>query len=248
MFKFIILMIIIININSQGYTPTSTICKLDMEKVMTLRNDLSSSNEQTKAQSMQMLLAELLATTTTSLAECKETTPPTVASKNYTCCAGKLTPSDSLKTMLTNNGDTQSEFLLCLQTEMAYTFQTYFDEIQNQFSNLIKSFTMVGCGKYNSTHMCEFGTNISSMTCAAYPLNPENLTQGYDTCCLMNYDDFDGNPQKKCFDAPKKNIDYLKQVVKNYKNWGYKGVVVDCFENYIKFGFISLFVLVLVLF
>ena len=39
--------------------------------------------------------------------------------------------------------------------------------------------------------MCNVGASISSMTCEAYPLNPENLSIGYDTCCLLNYDDFD---------------------------------------------------------
>ena len=246
MFKFIILMIIIIY-SSQ----TSAPCSLDMTTIATLQSGLTSTDETIKNQAMIGLLTELSATMVEDLSECKSQSPsplPADPTKEYTCCAGTLVPVDSLKPMLQLFGITKSEMTLCLDTEMGYTFQAYFDGIKEQFSNMIKSFTMIGCTEYNNTHMCNVGTSISSMTCAAYPLNPENLTQGYDTCCLMNYDDFDGNPQKKCFDAPKKNIDYLKQVVKNYKNWGYKGVVVDCFGNYIKFGFISLFVLVLVLF
>ena len=72
-----------------------------------------------------------------------------------------------------------------------------------------------------------------------------NVNKKDNTCV---YDYFKKKKKKKCFDAPKKNIDYLKQVVKNYKNWGYKGVVVDCFGNYIKFGILSFFILVLGMF
>jgi hypothetical protein len=217
-----------------------------MRTIATLQSGLTSTDETIKNNAMAGLLTELLATKVENLSECKSKAPtpqPADPTKEYTCCAGTLVPVDSLKQFYKI-----SEITLCLDTEMAYTFQAYFDGIKEQFSNMIKSFTMIGCTEYNNTHMCNVGTSISSMTCAAYPLNPENLTKGYDTCCLMNFDDLDGEANKKCFDAPKKDINYLKQVVKNYKNWGYKGVVVDCFENYIKFGFISLFVLVLVLF
>ena len=242
MFKLLILMMIIINSHSQE--SNSRPCYLDMSKVEYYQTALKTANEQTSKLLMQGLLFELISTKVDSLEDCKEASPPT---SEYTCCAGTVVPVDTLKETLSSY--IQSETItLCLQTQMAYTFQAYFDGIQEQFTDMIKSFTMLGCGKYNDTHMCNVGKSISSLTCAAYPLNPENLTKGYDTCCLLNFDDFNGKADKKCFDAPKKDIDYLKQVVKNYKNWGYKGVVVDCFGNYIRFGFFSFLLLVLVLF
>ena len=243
MFKFLILMMIIINSHSQ--VPTSRPCFLNMTQVASYQASLQTATNQQQSQLiMQGLLSELIATQVNSLEECKNASPP---SSEYTCCAGTVVPTDSLKETLLNYIQ-KDTITLCLQTQMLYTFQAYFDGIQEQFTDMIKSFTMLGCGRYNRTHMCNGGASISSLTCAAYPLNPENLTKGYDTCCLMNYDDFDGNPQKQCFDAPKKDIDYLKEVVKKYKNWGYKGVVVDCFGNYIRFGFFSFLLLVLVIF
>ncbi len=246
MFKFLFLMMIIKNsqIQSQTYIPSSQKCFLDLEKVQTLYQQAKSYTG-TPNVPMIGLLNELLATRVESLEECKNITPLT---SELTCCAGTLVPTDSLTTLLQGNDIKLDSLTLCLQTQMAYTFQVYFDGIKEQFTDMIKSFTMLGCGKYNDTHMCNVGESISSLTCAAYPLNPENLTKGYDTCCLLNFDDFNGKADKKCFDAPKKDIDYLKQVVKNYKNWGYKGVVVDCFGNYIRFGFFSFLLLVLVLF
>ena len=245
MSKFLILTILMITITTT-YSASSP-CNLDMVAVMTAANNLKSTDQSTVQSAMVTLFTELISTKVDSLSECKSKTPPTSATTEYTCCAGTIGPTDSLKTQLEAMGFTDS-ITLCIQTEMAYTFQDYFNKIQEQFSSMINTFTMIGCGKYNNTHMCNVGASISSVTCEAYPLNPENLSIGYDTCCLLNYDDFDGKAKKKCFDAPKKNIDYLKQVVKNYKNWGYKGVVVDCFGNYIKFGILSFFILVLGMF
>ena len=80
---------------------------------------------------------------------------------------------------------------------------------------------------------CAGGKALNAEICNKYQLNPEE-SGSYDSCCLMNYDEKHGSTAKKFFAA-------------NKKDEGYKGVVIDCFQRYLKLEFwFSLFLVFIV--
>ena len=220
----LILSIIIFQISLTKIKSVSTPCNVDLQALLTYAATGSTSQ----------IFLELSGAMVGSVEECMSMTPPT----GQTCCAGTLTPLDNtLIYPLTS-------IIICLQTSMNYTFQAYFDGIKEKFS-LIKNLEMNKCINYGYLN-CAGGNALNAEICSKYQLNPEE-SGSYDSCCLMNYDEKDGSAAKKCFAANKKDIDSLKQAVKDMKNQGYKGVVVDCFQRYLKLEFwFSLFLVFIV--
>ena len=220
----LILSIIIFQISLTKIKSVSSPCNVDLQALLTYA----------AAGSTRQIFNELVGAMVGSEEDCMRMTPPT----GQTCCVGTLTPTDT--TIISP----MTSIKICLQTSMNYTFQAYFDGIKDQFS-LIKSFVMNKCIEYGYLN-CAGGKALNAEICSKYQLNPEE-SGSYDSCCLMNYDEKDGSAAKKCFAANKKDIDSLKQAVKDMKNQGYKGVVVDCFQRYLKLEFwFSLFLVFIV--
>ena len=218
----LILSIIIFQISMIKIKSVSSPCNVDLQQLMTLA----------ATGTMQDILGELSGAVVPSVETCMSMNPPA----GQTCCAGTLTPVE--------NPLISTPIIICLQTLMNYTFQAYFDGIKDQFS-LIKDLKMNKCINYGYLN-CAGGNALNAEICSKYQLNPEE-SGSYDSCCLMNYDEKDGSAAKKCFAANKKDIDSLKQAVKDMKNQGYKGVVVDCFQRYLKLEFwFSLFLVFIV--